>query len=90
MNDFSRQMGQLLSKPGVSLIFFAWLIFWKGWALWRAAGKRQLIWFIILLVANTLGILEILYLFYLNRWDIDNGKLLAFLKKKCCRSSKEK
>jgi len=33
-------------------------------------------------VINTLSILEIAYIFYLNRWDIDNGKTLEYLKKK--------
>ncbi len=34
----------------------------KGFALWRAARKSQKEWFIVLLVVNTLGILEIIYL----------------------------
>jgi methionyl-tRNA synthetase len=34
----------------------------KGYSLWYAAKKDQKWWFIILLVVNTLGILEIIYL----------------------------
>ncbi|MGB9911305.1 MAG: DUF5652 family protein [Microgenomates group bacterium] len=63
-----------------SLLIF-WTLFWKGWALWKASQKRQLLWFIILLVLNTTGLLEIAYIFYLNRWDLDKGRVLSFLEK---------
>ena len=39
-----------------------WSLFWKGYALWRSARNSQKGWFVFLLVVNTLGILEILYL----------------------------
>lgn len=76
------QIERILFNPGLILPLVIWGIFWKSWALWKAAGKRQLVWFIILMIFNTLGILEIAYIFYLHRWDIDKGKLLAFLEKK--------
>lgn len=41
----------------------AWAMIWKGLALWYAARQRQRAWFIALLLVNTLGILEIIYLF---------------------------
>ena len=44
-----------------------WTLVWKGLALWRAAGLRQRSWFIALLIINTLGILEIIYLFFVSR-----------------------
>ena len=34
----------------------------KGFALWRAAKKGQQVWFIVLLVVNSLGILPGIYL----------------------------
>lgn len=40
-----------------------WSLFWKGWALWLAARKGHKIWFVALLVINTVGILEIVYIF---------------------------
>jgi uncharacterized membrane protein YedE/YeeE len=40
---------------------------WKGFALWRAAELKQKKWFIALLVINTIGILEILYLFVFSK-----------------------
>lgn len=52
---------------GVSPLWIAlaiiWTLAWKGLALWRAATLRQKYWFIAMLVINTLGILEIIYLF---------------------------
>ena len=36
-------------------------------ALWKAAGLRQKSWFVAMLVINTLGILEIIYLFLVAR-----------------------
>lgn len=39
-----------------------WSLFWKGLALWHAARRGNTIWFIVLLLINTAGILEIIYL----------------------------
>lgn len=40
-----------------------WSLPWKGWALWRAAQNRNKRWFVVLLLVNTLGVLDILYLY---------------------------
>ena len=44
-----------------------WTLPWKGIALWKAARRSQKIWFIVLLVVHTLGLLEILYIFVFSR-----------------------
>lgn len=52
------------------LAFFATLAFvtiLKGIALWRAAQLNQRNWFIALLIVNTLGILEIIYLLFVSK-----------------------
>lgn len=63
--EFIRQIS------GLSLFLFVllmiWTIIWKGLALWRSAKQGRKIWFIIFLIVNTLGILEILYLFIFSR-----------------------
>lgn len=41
----------------------AWSLVWKGLALWRAAHRESKPWFIVFLLLNTAGILEIIYLF---------------------------
>jgi len=45
------------------LILFLWAIFWKGLALWHSGRKGNAGWFVVLLFINTLGILEVIYLF---------------------------
>ena len=49
-----------------------WTIIWKGFALWKSAKKNKMIWFIILLVVNTIGILEILYIYIFS--ELGNKK----------------
>jgi methionyl-tRNA synthetase len=41
-----------------------WTLVLKGFALWYAARGSQKWWFVALLVLNTLGILEIIYLIW--------------------------
>ncbi len=41
-----------------------WTVILKGFALWHAARGGQKWWFIALLVINTLGLLEIIYLIW--------------------------
>lgn len=45
------------------LIVLAWSLFWKGLALWHSGRRGEPWWFIVILVVNTFGILEIIYLF---------------------------
>jgi hypothetical protein len=45
------------------LLLVIWSLFWKGLALWHAGRRGQPWWFVILLIVNTVGILEIIYLF---------------------------
>ena len=44
-----------------------WTLFWKGLALWRAAHLGQKYWFVAILLINTLGLLEIIYIFLVAR-----------------------
>ncbi len=45
------------------LVITIWTLIWKGLALWKSAKRNSIVWFVVLLVVNTLGILEILYIF---------------------------
>jgi hypothetical protein len=73
---------EILNNPNLFIPILIWSLIWKGVALWKTAGKKQLVWFVIILTVNTLGLLEIAYIFYLNHYDIDHGKILKFLNKK--------
>lgn len=46
------------------LAIVLWTLVLKGFALWHAARGSQKWWFIALLVVNTVGILEIIYLIW--------------------------
>ncbi len=53
------------------LLVVLWSLFWKGLALWGIPGRRGHVWwFIILLIVNTIGILEIIYLFWVIKLKI--------------------
>jgi len=60
----------ILSDPRYAplIIFLAiWSLCWKSCALWIAARQSQKVWFGFMMVLNTLGILEILYIFIFSK-----------------------
>ena len=60
-------MPHLLSFGLGLFALMLWSLVWKGLALWRAASRKELAWFIVFLIVNTAGILEIIYLFYIAK-----------------------
>ncbi len=54
--------GFALSLPMI-IIILLWTVLWKGLALWHSARRGAAAWFIALLIINTVGILELIYLF---------------------------
>lgn len=65
---FSNSLGLSPLMVGVLMV---WIIFWKGCSLWIASRNNHKIWFIALLVLNTMGILEIIYIFFIakKKWS---------------------
>lgn len=49
------------------VVLTVWSTIWKGFALYRAGANLSPGWFVCLLIFNTLGILEILYLFVFGK-----------------------
>lgn len=49
------------------VIFAIWTLAWKGTALWKAAQNKSKPWFVVLLLVNTMGILEIIYIFFFSK-----------------------
>ncbi len=47
----------------VLIILSIWAIPWKIYAVWLACKRDQRKWFVVLLFLNTVGILEIYYIF---------------------------
>ena len=65
----------------VLFVFYVWSIIWKGLALWRCANLKQKNWFVAILVLNTVGILEIAYLFFFAKKKMTLGELKFWEKK---------
>jgi len=49
------------------ILAILWTIPWKGVALWKSARNNQPVWFVVLLIVNTLAILEISYIFFFQK-----------------------
>lgn len=60
-------LGSLVWFPSLLLALTVWTLFWKGLALWHSARRGQPWWFVAMLVINTVGILEIVYLFFIAK-----------------------
>jgi methionyl-tRNA synthetase len=55
------------------IVIVAWSLAWKGVALWKAARNNQLYWFTGLLIVNTVGILEIIYIYVFAKKQPESG-----------------
>lgn len=51
------------------VVLVVWSAIWKAWALWRAARNGALAWYIVMLILNTAGILEIIYIFGFSNYS---------------------
>ncbi len=55
------------ARRAIFVAVIAWSLAWKGASLWRAARNGSKPWFVALLLTNTLGVLDAVYLFVLDR-----------------------
>ncbi len=44
-----------------------WGLVWKGIGLWKSAKNKQLIWFLVIFIINTVGIIPIIYLWFFQK-----------------------
>ncbi|MBL1434118.1 hypothetical protein COB87_000895 [Candidatus Wolfebacteria bacterium] len=49
------------------LALITWTLAWKGLGLWNSAKNGQKIWFVVILLFNTIGLLPILYHFFFRK-----------------------
>ena len=56
----------LASHQWVIILAIIWTLPWKGVALWKAAKNQSVVWFIAIFILNTLGIVEIIYIFFFS------------------------
>ena len=79
-------MNDPFSNPFLIYALFIWSLLWKGLALWRAAKQSQRNWYLAILILNTVGILEIVYLFQFSKTkmtldELKNGFKDIFISK---------
>lgn len=61
--DFNTQFAVEHSGLTAMICLLAiWDLVWKGFALWRAIKNHHKVWFVFILILNTVGILPIIYL----------------------------
>ncbi len=39
----------------------------KGWAMWLAAQRRERVWFVVFLISNTMGVVELIYIYFIAK-----------------------
>jgi len=89
MNTYPQLMSKFFTAgspaPEISIWLFvvlvAWSLAWKGAALWKAARNNQLYWFAALMVINTVGILEIVYIYVFAKKRPEIGNSVAGMNK---------
>ncbi len=75
--EFNQFIGGLAQNFGVStnlilmllITILLWSMVWKLSGMWKSARKGSLIWFIVLALTNTVGILPILYIYVFSKID---------------------
>jgi len=87
IGDYAATLGLPL---GVFLLFIIWSFVWKGIALWKSARENSLTWFIILLLINTFGILEILYIFLFSKINLEEVEKIKKKPSKIKKATKKK
>ena len=48
-------------------LLLIWSLIWKALALYKSAHKGDVKWFVVLFLVQTLGILDIIYFYYLSK-----------------------
>lgn len=74
--DYFNVSSGLFASPTMSVflaVSIIWSLTWKGLALWRAVRRGDRNWYIVLLILNTVGILDILYIYVFSR----KGKIVT-------------
>jgi hypothetical protein len=70
------QLNMLYANVWFYIPIIIWTLFWKGCALWFAAKDNKKWWFVALLILNTVGILEIVYIFVVAKKKLGDIKML--------------
>lgn len=63
-------------QAALILLVSSWSIIWKGLALWHAAKRVERFYFVAILIINTFGVFEIIYLFFLSREKLKFSQII--------------
>ena len=72
--QFLNVAGYSSMPAGFAILFVLlaiWSLIWKGIALWKAAQNNSTAWYVAMLILNTAGILEIVYIFFFSKKKAD-------------------
>jgi len=58
----------------ILIVVVIWDLVWRLMALWKSARKGSIVWFIVLGLTNTLGILPILYIYVFSKMNYSKKK----------------
>ena len=73
MNELLTQISSQFGLPIWLLsIVLIWSLFWKAVAMWKSARNNHPIWFVIFLLVQTIGIIEILYIFLFSKIKLED------------------
>lgn len=76
----------------IMILILLWTLPWKIFALWTAAKKSHKAWFVVMVIFNTVAILEIVYIFFIakKKWpEVKHAFLKAITPKKSSKENKE-
>lgn len=71
----------------VIIVVTIWSSIWKAIAMWKSARNNQIVWFVCVLIFNTVGLLEIIYLAFFQR-DRNDSKPVVVEEKKSIKKKK--
>ncbi|MFH1310776.1 MAG: DUF5652 family protein [Nanoarchaeota archaeon] len=89
MNYFLDLADQIGISIWLLLVIIVWSLVWKAVALFKSARNNHIAWFVIFLLINTIGILEIIYIFVFSKMKFTKTRKLN-KKKPLKRKSKIK
>ncbi len=67
MGDIQQFVAYYQQHEFIFMLIILWSLVWKGIALWKAGRNNNPVWFVIFMVVNLLGVLEILYIFIFSK-----------------------
>lgn len=82
---YNPAMEQLPISANVAIVLITlWTIPWKIYAVWLSVKNDHKKWFVVLLLLNTIAILEIIYIFKIAKksWPEVKGAFKGVFKKK--------